>query len=231
MSAPLRGLLGHTVVAYVVGIVSIVAAGWWLIRRQSALLWLLVLPVVLTYAAASLGLYSLIPRMQLFLYPFFFLLILLGASELAKRGPQWTKVLLIVVLLILVPAQSGFTYLYAPLTNEEMRPLLTRIKAENLPPDHFYINYGAAPAVRYYQTYHPGREAWPHFPSERFLSWSDDVVQQIDGQTLPQYILYGHVSNAAEFAQVDQDRARLHTHGYRTTLVRGTGVAWIKIER
>jgi hypothetical protein len=111
-------------------------------------LWLAAAPILSTLLASSLHLYPYTGRLVLFLAPSYILLMAAGLEAIAERvkAPQIVAPLL--GLILIVP--SLFTHkLYMP-KNEELKPVLNYVAANQKPNDAVWVYYGAQPGVAYY---------------------------------------------------------------------------------
>jgi len=145
--------LGHT---SALPLAAVTALGVWsLWRRRRLESWLLFGPLLLTIAAAAVRQYPFADRLILFLVPTLFLWAGEGAGWLgallarAVRGIAWASWVPSLALAIYgaLPVQS--VEITAPHV-DDVRPVLSALRAGWRPGDRVYVYYGAAPGVAFY---------------------------------------------------------------------------------
>lgn len=110
---------------------------------------LVLLPFCLTLFAAALHTYSFSNRLILFLVPFFYIVIVHGLSVLTRNRKPY--VVIILIFLTLLPfIRTGYTFT-APITREEIKPLLAHLDVHRKKDEKVYVSSGAWHPVRYYQ--------------------------------------------------------------------------------
>jgi len=139
----LPGLVGFSFLA---GLASIY-------NRRSALLWLLLLPLLITLVISAFRLYPFHSRLILFLSPFLILIIAEGLEFVQVavniRSKFASNVLL--VLVFIQPVTCQMHRVIYPFFGEEIKPVLEFVQNNIQPGDQLYIYYGAEPAFLYYQ--------------------------------------------------------------------------------
>lgn len=128
--------------------------------KKRALTWCGLLTIGLVFISSSFSIYPIFDRFLLFTAPVSIILFAYGVDGtrilLAGRTNRIVINLIsflgIAVLLSsnIISAFNGFIH---PEQREEMRPLLTSVRAQTLPYDHLYIYYGAVPAFEYYSNF------------------------------------------------------------------------------
>lgn len=131
-------------------LVLAVVGAWALIRRAPAHGWLVVGPILATFAAAALHRYPFAPRLVLFLFPGFLLLTAAGVhalSRLGRRGPRFSATAVLATAVLAVAGLARHPPPYAP---EPLKPVLEAVRAGWEPGDRLYVYYGAEKAFVYY---------------------------------------------------------------------------------
>ena len=110
-------------------------------------------PIALTILASMLHVFTLIPRVSLFLMPFFGLVVAYGAQQIIDRLPATGKWIAGVGLAIIVSLQMNITYLWKPLYVDPIKPAISYInhQADDIP---VVVHFEAAPSYRFYSAYH-----------------------------------------------------------------------------
>lgn len=132
---------------YVIGAIS-------LYRRDRVLFWGLVLPIALTFFAASLSKYPFANRLTVFTLP----LVLVPGAEgidqllgLLSRSQFRLAVPFLIIILLFQPLQEGYEYLQKPILKEEIRPVLEHVRDNWQEEDIIYVYYGAYKPFLFYQ--------------------------------------------------------------------------------
>jgi hypothetical protein len=131
-------------------VLTIVGVGvLWFRNRRTALL--LVVPTAVVLGAAAAGQYPFSDRLILFLVPSFMLAI--GAAVEGVRRlllPLSRPLATCVAIGCLAPAVYPVAAVPPPYRIEDMKPVLSYVRARRQPEDGIYVYYGAAPATTFY---------------------------------------------------------------------------------
>jgi len=170
-------LFNNTVLAYLWGIVTVLAAIYAIYKRYASQIILLVLPIVACYAASALNFYSLIPRLTLFLLPLFLILISVGAETLFRMRFQFNQVLkiAIVVVMVITAADAGaYTYFANRHEREEIKQLLRYFNDNKTNEQYLYVHHGAEPAFELYTKVYTYRENFSYTNVYEAEEWEHD---------------------------------------------------------
>ena len=138
--------LSLAIFAFIVGCLSI------FFKRKATLL-ILLSPVLVTFLAAYLHKYPFDGRLVLFLIPFITLLIGEGAAVIwhKTRYTSLRKVGILVLVLLLVPPLGTAGYLTViPYLKQEIRPVISYVKAHQQAGDIIYVYQRAEYQFKYY---------------------------------------------------------------------------------
>jgi hypothetical protein len=143
--SPFTILLGVAVFAFCVGCVY-----YW--RQDRMLLSLLVTPLLFALLASSLHLYPAVGRFYNFFLPAMAVLIAAGSEVLMRQGQEHRVPVatVLVVLLFLPPVLSAREVMSHPMEAQEVRQVLTYVKAHQRPGDIWYVYWHTQIAYRYY---------------------------------------------------------------------------------
>jgi hypothetical protein len=132
--------------------VALAALGAWALwRRARDRAWLLLGPVLATFAASALQAYPFSPRLVLFLFPAFLILTAAGPEALARLGgATGRRAGAIATLLCAGLAVYGLVRDPPPYAPEPLKPVLERLYRAWQPGDRVYVYYGAEKAFVYY---------------------------------------------------------------------------------
>lgn len=170
-----RTSVGYTILAYVTGI-GLFLAGCFALRKRKGFLFLLGFPIVLCLLASSLGYYSIIPRLTLFFLPLLLLFISFGFEFLWKLEKRWIQIPLVLLCLITITQQKAWEYFFKPFEIEEIRPVLTQVKANIQADDIVLIHQEAVPAVAFYKEHHANKKEF-QLPNVHFMHWSESEAK------------------------------------------------------
>ena len=120
-------------------------------RRARDHAWLLLGPILATFAAAALQVYPFSPRLVLFLFPGFLILTAAGPGALASVGrAAGRRAATILTLLCAGLALYGLVRDPPPYAPEPLKPVLLSMHRAWQPGDRVYVYYGAEKAFVYY---------------------------------------------------------------------------------
>ncbi len=207
--------IGNTILAYtwallffVWGILSFIKE-----RRREGLL--LLLPIVLTGIASAMRYYSLIPRLNLFLLIFFFLIIMLGIR--AAWQTKWKTLRIITIVSSLIAVGNLNWKHLLPRVNpviEETREVMDVIANEIKEGDTIFANHEGAPVVKFYVQHYDQKQRFHSLKNFRHINWDENLVSEAHhylnnnpGKRL--WILWGHTPD-----EIIDEEARLVQTGY-----------------
>ena len=140
-----------------------------LAKRQLETVFLLLAPIVLTVIASALHLYTLIPRVSLFLVPFVVLLIAYGAQDILQRLPQYGQWAGGLLLALIASLQMNITFLWQPMYIDPLKPAIAFIQ-DTAPEVPVIVHYEAVPSYRFYAQYHDQAEKY-RLPYPTLTEW------------------------------------------------------------
>lgn len=170
----LRPVLGFTVVGLITGIGLLLWGAYRLAKQETSLFLLITLPVLAGFAASVFHLFSLIPRVSMFMMPLFLLLVACGASEAWKKGSLFFRLALLgLMILEAAPFANSLGQLGKPTEIENLKGVLAGVRQRELPGPS-YIDGAAVPAYRYYSQWHDKKQQY-HLPGAVLLSWDSNL--------------------------------------------------------
>lgn len=128
-------------------------------EQRPAIAILLLTPIVATLIASLLHLYTLIPRVSLFLLPIMLIVMAYGFQSAIAYRPLWLQSIVGVGLTAIVLLQVNITFLWQPMHIDPIKPAINYIQhtAEALP---VVVHYEAVPAYTFYSTYYRNQAAF-----------------------------------------------------------------------
>lgn len=196
---------GFTAWALIAGLLFwLLAFGKWL-RDDPAMALLLGLPLLATLLASSLGYFSLLPRVSLFLVPLFILGIAQGASLLMEKMAKPAHLLLwLTCLLAVFPSLDHGRYFFQPYQIEELKPILSHLQPYRTLP--VWLDHESGTVYRYYTEVHPKQAAY-RLENVRLGKWNEQPVQwQLSLPTAQSFVLiYAHLLSEENRQRMDRE--------------------------
>jgi hypothetical protein len=113
---------------------------------------LYVLPLLIVFVASSVRLYSLIPRLLLFLLPPLWIAATLGARSISDHLPNKTwRYVMMAGLLLMLGSTNIYRHYFNPLKFSDSRTITTAIEEGFVP----ILHYSSIPTFDYYRRIHP----------------------------------------------------------------------------
>ena len=133
-------------------IICLVVGAIILYKKNKNILFIITVPVFITFFASLLHKYPLFERFILFLIPFLILLIAEGIEWIRKKVSNISPILSVLVICLLFYKPLYFTKenFTNPLTQEEMKPVLQYVKEHLKANDVIYISNPLQHAFKYY---------------------------------------------------------------------------------
>ncbi|MCB0587253.1 MAG: hypothetical protein KDD06_18275 [Phaeodactylibacter sp.] len=170
----LSPVLGFTAIGLATGSGLLAWGAYRLGKNNTGALLLAAVPIVASFAASAFQLFSLIPRVSLFLMPLFLLLAAYGASEVWLRSNLYLRVGLFALLVLeAAPFANSLGKLGHSTEIEDIKEVLIAIKETELD-GPAYIDTEAVPAYRYYSRWHTGRQKY-QLPDPVYLQWNTNL--------------------------------------------------------
>ena len=173
--------LGFTTAGLITGIGLLLWGSYRMFQQKTGLFILIVLPMLACFVAAACQLFSLIPRVSLFLMPLFLLLAAYGASEAWRTGgPAVRLALLALLILEVAPFANSINRLSNPTEIENLKTVLVEVKEKGMA-GPVYIDVAATPAYRYYSQWHDQKQRY-QLPNSILLSWDSNLGEILERQ-------------------------------------------------
>ena len=140
--------------------VALAMLGFWRLWRQNRDAALLILaPIIMTLAAAAAHQYPFSDRLILFLVPNFFLAIAAAVEWIRRSVGLYSRTLMALVVCMAVAPALYATIETPPIYQmENVKPVLSYLRAKRRSGDAVYVYYGAVPAVTFYSASYGFRE-------------------------------------------------------------------------
>ena len=164
------------------------ASGWWkpaivvnfsllliglvvLVRKSTAKTVLIIVPVLVTFVAAAMHEFSLIPRVVLFTTPVFLLLIGVGLDAVIRLNFKVLNVAVVCLCFYAVYLHHDLKRLTIPFYSEQITWAMQMMKDNGIKKDDLVISHGSEPAFLYYTTIHPDQQRWISLKGAPKTSW------------------------------------------------------------
>ena len=146
----LRTVFDKSGVSIVFGVL-ILGYGIYLVARSSWPTFLLVvLPIIMTIGLSGLQLYSLIPRMTLFIVPLMIVLATIGLDGIWWALSPLMKLLIGLLMIFGLYNNKGYNYLSQKMEFDNIKLVLNGIPTTKNDSTTVYVHYLAVPACKYY---------------------------------------------------------------------------------
>jgi hypothetical protein len=142
-----------------------------MIRKQKFEALLLVLPILFALIASNLNLYSLIPRLSLFLIPICLLLMGIGLSLAWEKMHQIVKIATIVLMFISVANKDGYTYFSNIMEFEDSKAVFAFLADNRAKEDLIVVQHDAVPTFVFYNSMHDNAY---HFQPVYLAKWAEN---------------------------------------------------------
>lgn len=173
----LSPVLGFTIIGLATGAGLMIWGASRMYHKESERFLLFTIPILACFAASAFQLFSLIPRVSLFLMPFFLLLAAFGASELWKNAGRYARLALLALLVLeAAPFFNSVKQLGQSTEVENTAGLIREIREQGFSGPVF-IDAPAVPAYRYYSRWHENNEAY-QLPAPFFLDWEESSLRE-----------------------------------------------------
>jgi hypothetical protein len=185
---------GFTAVASVAGALLLAVGLFSLFSGSKKKFILLVIPILACFLASGLQLYSLMPRLSLFLIPLILLLMTEGGSRLWKSGYAVVRPALVILLFMIAPLQNGYRHFIERLEIEEIRPVLKEVAGKWERGDLIYIHHEAAPAAIFYSRHHDRKDEF-RIENAHYAEWHEDIGQIVKErpETRRLWVVFSHL--------------------------------------
>lgn len=144
--------------------------GYQIIKKKKFEALLLLLPVLFVLIASNLKLYSLIPRLSLFLIPICLLLMGVGLSFAWGEMHKILKVATVVLMIISIINKEGYTYLGTKMEFEDSKEVLAFLAKNRADRDLIIVQHDAVPAFIFYNSMHDNAY---HFQPVYLAKWAE----------------------------------------------------------
>lgn len=162
-----------------------------LIKRNRVVAIFVILPLVSCLVASHLHMYSLIPRLLLFLIPLILLGMGIGVDRLWIASNKYLRFAIAVILIITGINTKGYQYLYKPMEYENIKSVAQYLIHNRKEGDLLIVHHDAVPAFRFYNM--ESKNAWK-LKNYRLLTWDKNPREIIESNTKLShfYILVSH---------------------------------------
>ena len=171
-----RSATDATAISIVFSILNFMVGMFFLIQSKKVEALLLLLPLMFCLIASHLGLYSLIPRLTLFVLPFIMLIIGIGLSVLWGKSNVYFKGLLTVFIVLSCVNKKGYEFLWKKMEIEDSKSGMTYLNENRKQEELIYIHHLGAPAFLFYNEMHD--KAW-NFKNYHIATWNEQPNKSI----------------------------------------------------
>lgn len=221
-----RTTVGYTTLAYVVGIIGILAGLVFSIKNRKEESLLLLLPIIVCLAASTLKLYSLMPRLTLFFIPFLLIMVGLGWQEIYKRIPLWGKVIVVVLCFATASLHDSYQFFIKKYEIEEIQSIMKYVQSHQQADDAIFVYLEAVPAFQFYRNNHQNKAQYDFknvilgdytiYPTEETFRQNEKRPQRV-------WLIYSHIISEVSRQRMAQDLAKIRTYAREIDKIEETG--------
>lgn len=146
-----------TVVGNIWGLLMFVTGFYILLKDKTYELIILIMPILMAIIASHFQLFSMIPRVSLFIFPLLLVVIALGHTVIWNKSNKWVKYLLVAIMILTLINNEGYRYLYSKMEFENSKALFEVLKNEHKKEDLIYVQVDGVPAFVFYNEMHDNK--------------------------------------------------------------------------
>ncbi len=156
---------------YLNSVLFVVACFFFFLKDKAKGL-LLIAPVITVLLAAALNLFSLIPRVTLFIVPIIVLVITYGLEQLFKLKNTTWQIVVAGITVICAIGGNGVNMLWKPFKMEQLTEAMDYLKEKSMEGDDVSFYHACGPALIYYTQIHPKKKNWESYKTANVLKWN-----------------------------------------------------------
>ena len=194
-------MIGHTTIAIIFRALIIPMGIYALWKKSMWQTFLLLSPILICLICASFQMYSLIPRLIIFLIPLVLIIIGMGFQFAMEKSPKYGQYALIGIATLLTVNHSAIKFLKSKLETDVIKPSLLYVKEAKAQNDQVYLFHKGMPAYTFYSKYHESKDRFL-LENIQIGTWNDqkkDIIKSKSGKT---YVIGLHLES--------DDLKRLH---------------------
>ncbi len=149
-----RTITDQTIISIVWAMLTFSLGSYFLIKEKKEFATLLLLPILFSLLASHLQLYSLIPRLILFLVPIFLLVMGFGISKLWLKSNLIVKILLILPMLVSLVNANGYKYFFTKMEFEDSKGVMAYLEDHRTNDELIFVQHEGVPAFYFYNHLH-----------------------------------------------------------------------------
>ena len=130
--------------------------------------------------ASHLQVYSLIPRLTLFIIPLIIILIGAGVSLVWEKANRIGQLVLLAVMILTIINKDGYTYLWERMELENSKSVMKYIKEHPQNDTFIFVQHDGVPAFIFYNEMYDQPLGFTHY----YLAHWDDSAEQLIRQSL-----------------------------------------------
>lgn len=150
-----------------------------IIKKKKFEALLLTLPILFALIASNLKLYSLIPRLSLFLIPLCLLLMGVGLNFAWEKIHKALKLPLFVLMIISIVNKDGYTYLVNKIEFEDSKAVFAFLAKNRATEDLIIVQHDAVPSFVFYNSMHDNAY---HFQPVYLAKWAEKPAAILPNQ-------------------------------------------------
>jgi 4-amino-4-deoxy-L-arabinose transferase-like glycosyltransferase len=165
----LASCTGNSGAAFGLHISLLITALVYLFIKAKEKFLLFVIPIICLYLASGLHLFTLLPRVALFITPLLLLLIAIGIDVILRVKMMFVKISVAGAFLFCAYDYSALSYIYKPLKHEEFKDGMEYALKHDITGRHFHVNDLIENILFYYTDVHPDKQHWAPLKNAELL--------------------------------------------------------------
>lgn len=174
-----------------------------IIKKKKFEALLLLLPILFALIASNLNLYSLIPRLSLFLIPICLLLMGVGLSFAWGKMPPILKTATAILMLISIVNKDGYRYFGTKMEFEDSKAVFAFLAKHRASKDLVVVQHDAVPTFVFYNSMHDNAY---HFQPVYLAKWAEKpaaIVPTQQGDSKTFWLFFAHTFPAEKAAYLE----------------------------
>ncbi|OSZ79568.1 hypothetical protein CAP35_15350 [Chitinophagaceae bacterium IBVUCB1] len=151
---------GNTTLAIVFHLTLLATGTIYLLYKHTSKGIVLLLPILLLHIASGLQMYTLLPRVSLFIMPVALIIMTAGLSTLWQLKYKTIRIALLAIMLVSVYNAAYVRYFSQPLLHEEFKDGMRLVQKNGINGKHFHVNGLIENVFMYYTNIHPNKDEW-----------------------------------------------------------------------
>jgi hypothetical protein len=202
----MTSITDRTVLGLIFCALFLILGSYQIIKKKKFEALLLLLPILFALIASNLKLYSLIPRLSLFLIPLCLLLMGVGLSFAWEKMHRIVKLATVVLMVISVVNKEGYTYFGNKMEFENSKDVFAFLDKNKTSKDLIVVQHDAVPTFIFYNSMHDNAY---HFKPVYLAKWAEKpaaIVSSQDWDSKTFWLFFAHTFPNEKGAYIESSK-------------------------